>query len=255
MAETSENSIGGMLRAERLSRGKALDSIAAETKISRAILEAIENDRFDAVPGGAYRRNFLRQYASAVGLDEEETVAAFLRQYDDIPVSLPSVPKLPPSGFLREAAFILLAGVAVAGFYKVAKDRASQYRYLAIKAPPTVKPKSKPVVQSNTEARPSASVHAVFTMTEPVWISVSCDGKPTYTGTLSQAESKSFEASAEVTVLVGNAGGLKITLNGRPVGPIGAHGEIQLLELTAEGTRRLTRSQGSLSTRQTGPDA
>jgi cytoskeletal protein RodZ len=256
MADTNGNSIGSILRSERLRQGKALDLIAAETKICSAILEAIENDQFDALPGGAYRRSFLRQYASAIGLDEEETVAAFRRQYKDIPVNLPSAPKPRTLQHLRGAGLALLAGLAVAGFYKVAKDSSPQYNYQPLKPPPRpARAPSKPATQSLTENRASAPVRAVFTMTEPVWVSVSCDGKPTYTGVLSQTESRSFEASVSVTVLVGNAGGLTITLNGQPVGPIGAHGEIQLLELTPKGTRRLSRSQGNPPAKQPTPEA
>jgi cytoskeletal protein RodZ len=256
MTGTNGNSIGSILRSERLRQGKALDLVAEETKICPAILEAIENDQFDALPGGAYRRSFLRQYASAVGLDEEEAVAAFRRQYKDIPVDLPSVPKPQTLRHLRGPGLALLAGLAVAGFYTVAKDGSRQYNYRATGPPPRPARKpSVPAIQNVTESKPTAPVRAVFSTTEPVWVSVSCDGKPTYTGTLSQTESRSFEASVSVTVLVGNAGGLTITLNGQPVGPIGARGEIQLLELTPKGTRRLPRAQSTRSAKQRTPEA
>ena len=41
------------------------------------LLEAIERERFDQLPGGVFRSSFVRQYAQAVGLDEEQTVAEF----------------------------------------------------------------------------------------------------------------------------------------------------------------------------------
>ena len=52
MGDSAASSIGCMFRSERLRRGKDLDLIAAQTKISRAILEAIENDQFESLPGG-----------------------------------------------------------------------------------------------------------------------------------------------------------------------------------------------------------
>jgi cytoskeletal protein RodZ len=259
MPETDANSIGRVLRSERLRRGKALDVIAAETKICPAILDAIENDRFDSLPGGAYRRGFVRQYARALGLDEEDAVATFRVQHLDLPVALPPVPPKEPLRHLRGPALLLLAALAVVGFYKVAQSENPERRHSIVdRAPkPVVQPSPEPARPQSQAAQPPAEpatnkppessvgapVHAVFTMTEPVWISVSCDGKPTYTGTLLEKESRSFEASAAVTVLVGNAGGLTITLNGQPVGPLGAHGEIEFLELTPQGTRRLPRSR------------
>jgi cytoskeleton protein RodZ len=74
-----------------------------------------------------------------------------------------------------------------------------------------------------------------------VWVSVKCDGTDTFTGTLEGTQAKTFAASNQVTVLVGNAGGLTIQLNGRPVGPLGARGEIQMVEFTPNGVRRVPR--------------
>jgi cytoskeletal protein RodZ len=264
MAEPDENSLGCIFRSERLRRGKALDVIAAETKIRPAILDAIENDRFDSLPGGAYRRGFVRLYARALGLDEEEALAKFHRQHLEIPVALPSVPPARPLRHLREAAFILLAAVAVVGFYKVAgndypqrKHSAEQLSGKPVPAPPAAERQAAQAASepAKTEAPDSTleAVRAVFTTTEPVWVSVSCDGKPTYTGTLVETETRSFEASVSVTVLIGNAGGLTITLNGQPLGPIGAHGEIQFLELTPKGTHRLPRSRNVPTTSDSEP--
>ena len=260
MADTDANSIGGTLRSERLRRGKDLDVIAAETKICRAILEAIENDRFESLPGGAYRRGFVRQYARALGLDEEEAVTTFQREHLEIPVALPAVPPPRPMRHVWGVVYPLLAALAIVGFYKVAETERPERKHSAIdQAPrPVTQPPpepAKPRVPETAvpESASAAPVRAVFTMTDPVWVSVRCDGKPTFTGTLSEAESKIFEASAAVTVLIGNAGGLRITLNGQPVGPIGGHGEIQFLELTSKGTHRLPHSQRLPEPSDSGP--
>ena len=245
MGDSAASSIGCMFRAERLRRGKDLDLIAAQTKISRAILEAIENDQFESLPGGAYRKGFVRQYARALGLDEEKAVAEFQREHLELPVALPPIPPQRRFTHLREVAFLLLPALAILGFYKVAAtDHPEKKRATLERTPKPVVPAPPPPAKvSAPENPPAPPVHAVLTMTEPVWVSVRCDGKPAYTGTLLEKESRSFEATATVTVLVGNAGGLTITLNGQPVGPIGAHGEIQLLELTPNGTHRLPHAR------------
>ena len=82
-------------------------------------------------------------------------------------------------------------------------------------------------------------VRVALSATEKVWISVRCDGAEAFTGTLEGAEVKRFEASSQLTLLVGNAGGLSIQLNERPVGPLGAHGEIELS--SCGGIRRVPR--------------
>lgn len=246
MPETTSASIGGVLRSARLRQGKALDVIAAETKICHLYLEAIENDQFDALPEGAYRRSFLRQYASALGLDAEELVAAYRSQYGEELVKLPEVPKRqPPFKFLKGAGSVLLAALALAGLYKISLSECPECQIRAIEQRhmPAQKIRSEPPTRASVpEDKSAAHVRVVFTSTEPVWISVTCDRTPTFTGTLAQTETRSFEASAALIVLIGNAGALTITLNGRPVGPIGARGEIQLLELTPQGLRRLPRT-------------
>jgi cytoskeletal protein RodZ len=55
--------------------GVSLDQIAQSTKIGSRFLEAIERERFDQLPGGIFTTSYLRQYAEAIGYDEEALVA------------------------------------------------------------------------------------------------------------------------------------------------------------------------------------
>lgn len=59
------------LVALRQKRGVSLEQIAEATKISVGYLRAIEEGRFERLPGGIYDLNYLRQYARAIGLEEE----------------------------------------------------------------------------------------------------------------------------------------------------------------------------------------
>ena len=54
-------SFGKKLKREREMRGIALEEIAQHTKISARMLEAIEEDRFDLLPGGIFSRAFVLQ--------------------------------------------------------------------------------------------------------------------------------------------------------------------------------------------------
>jgi len=88
-------SIGEMLRSERLKRNLALEHISGELKISSRFLEAIEEERFDRLPGGVFVRSFVRQYARYLGLDEEELAAEAQRAVDPVP-ALPNPPEQAP---------------------------------------------------------------------------------------------------------------------------------------------------------------
>src|SRR5579872_1502593 len=71
--------IGETLRRERLRRNLDLEKISRELKISPKLLEAIEDEKFDRLPGGVFAKAFVRQYARFLGLDEEEMAAEVQR--------------------------------------------------------------------------------------------------------------------------------------------------------------------------------
>jgi hypothetical protein len=100
-------------------------------------------------------------------------------------------------------------------------------------------------------------MRVAFSASEPVWVSIRSDGARTYTGTIGGQESKEFGASRRMTVLVGNAGALEISLNGKQVGPIGPRGEIRLLVLTPRGAHVVPRTPltPSPTSDESAPDA
>lgn len=69
------SSVGETLRRERLRKDLGLEQISRETKISARLLEAIETDHFELLPGGVFAKSFVRQYAHFLGLDEEGLAA------------------------------------------------------------------------------------------------------------------------------------------------------------------------------------
>jgi cytoskeletal protein RodZ len=73
------SSFGEDLRMERLNRGIALKDITAVTKINCEYLEALEQERFRALPGGILSKGIVRGYAGAVGLDEHTWMERYLK--------------------------------------------------------------------------------------------------------------------------------------------------------------------------------
>ena len=67
--------VGAKLRGERERLGIGIDQIEAETHIRAKFLLAIEEERFGALPGPAYARAFVRDYAEQLGLDPQALMA------------------------------------------------------------------------------------------------------------------------------------------------------------------------------------
>ena len=73
------STFGEELRSQRVSRGIALEQITAVTKISQRHLVALEQNRFQQLPGGILSKGIVRGYAGALGLDASDWTNRFLK--------------------------------------------------------------------------------------------------------------------------------------------------------------------------------
>jgi len=87
MSADRPTDFGSKLREARERRGVSLREIADRTKISVAVLEALERNDVSRLPGGIFSRAFVRSYASEVGLDPDEAIQDFLAQSPPLDVS------------------------------------------------------------------------------------------------------------------------------------------------------------------------
>ena len=71
-------SFGERLKKEREKRGLTLEEVSAATKIGVRSLRALEQEKFDLLPGGIFNKGFVRAYAKHLGLDDEVVVADYL---------------------------------------------------------------------------------------------------------------------------------------------------------------------------------
>ena len=69
------------LRRHRQRNGISLDEMATDTRVKRALLEALEQNDLSEWPRGLYARAWIRAYATAVGLDPIDTVDEFCRLF------------------------------------------------------------------------------------------------------------------------------------------------------------------------------
>src|SRR5262249_59252047 len=71
-------SFGDRLKKQREQRSISLDDIALSTKIGTRMLRALEEEKFEQLPGGIFNKGFVRAYARHVGLDEEQTLSEYM---------------------------------------------------------------------------------------------------------------------------------------------------------------------------------
>ena len=64
-------------------RDVSLEQISGETKINLSVLEALEDDRFEALPSPAIVKGFLRSYAEIVGLSGQSLVLRYESVLDE----------------------------------------------------------------------------------------------------------------------------------------------------------------------------
>ncbi len=79
--------------------------------------------------------------------------------------------------------------------------------------------------------------HVVLNLsaTEQTWLSITTsNGKRIFSGILQPSQTKTLTAPEEAKMKVGNAGGLEVLWNGKPIGPIGPRGEVRVVLFTPE---------------------
>jgi cytoskeletal protein RodZ len=70
--------------------------------------------------------------------------------------------------------------------------------------------------------------------TEECWLSVSAGSAPLYAGVLEPEQNKRFPIQKPLRLTFGNAGGVKLSVNGKPLAAIGKLGEVRVLEIAPE---------------------
>jgi cytoskeletal protein RodZ len=106
--------IGNELRETRLRLGLTLEQVEMATRIRPRYLEALEEERFDELPGEAYAKGFLRTYADHLGLDGQQFLARYRERFPRRPEPPVSPARQPPYEARRlRAAAVGLAAMAV----------------------------------------------------------------------------------------------------------------------------------------------
>jgi cytoskeleton protein RodZ len=79
---TEVTGVGRELAAAREARGLALADVAQQLKFAPRQLEALEQERFDALPGATFARGMVRSYARLLKLDPEPLVERVASRFE-----------------------------------------------------------------------------------------------------------------------------------------------------------------------------
>lgn len=246
-------SFGEELRREREIRGISLKEIADATKISKRFLDALERNDHKTLPAPVFTRGFVREYARYVGLNAEEMVNRynFAASRDDRIEKPPQVEKyaqtpvrdiapkpqpkrgIPPV-YARVDRNLMAVALIVAALSGVA--------YWAVKhrqAPPEAEtstaiepvsstaalppplPETKPVQQDDSR------LHLAVEVLDNAWVTLEADGKTVVNTEMARGERRNFEAAEAFRFrTIGNAAGIRLTLNGSVIPALGEDGEV-----------------------------
>jgi cytoskeleton protein RodZ len=129
--EGGVEAFGEQLRRAREERGMAVEAVCAATKVPARHIRALEAGALGELPGGVFRRGFVRSYLRVLGLEE----GAWMRRFEEScrasgvrdPAGMEwaafaenvknnRVGPRRRTGFRRVAVGLLLAALALAGW-------------------------------------------------------------------------------------------------------------------------------------------
>lgn len=224
--------IGERLKASREAKKITLDEACNVTKIQRKTLEAMEGDRLDEILNPAYARIFLKKYAAYLGVDGAVLLEEYKSTHAIDPAPELQVETEVTRGRQQSAAsfwlmpagagLLALIGIATLGYFTL-----DLYHTLARNR--RERPQGKPA--SVEEKRPTAAPELLVPAFKPLkltiqttadaWLQVKADGTILFQNVLAKGSSENWTAKRELELWTGNAGALRLSLNGKPLEGLG----------------------------------
>jgi cytoskeleton protein RodZ len=247
-------SLGSMITKARKDAGLSIDDLSAATNIRVPLLRQMESDNFSQCGGETYARGHLRNIATKLNVDEQIFLTAFEDEQMHVDRSMQdllvenNVMREPREG--RKVSWKVLVAISIstlfiAGFaqFFISNDSTPDIPVaLEETAAPTAEPTAEPTVEPtaeptiNEEAEPTdepvistgEGVEVIITATRGrSWLFVSdSTGRALFSGQISRGASRTFTASEQLNLKVGNAGGVDLTVNGKKLDPIGVDGQV-----------------------------
>jgi transcriptional regulator with XRE-family HTH domain len=255
--------IGGRLRRARDERGLSLHDAARLTKLSIGVLKAIERNDFTTLPGGMYRRAYIRTLAAEVGLDPNELAAAYCAFHEppDQTSALSNrdaaeerwLRQLTPSPWPSIAGLGVIALLSSAWFWFQPE---LEQRRIAAASRTTESLASRPSFdRTNTVSVlqavgtspgvstggqvPRGSLRIDMAASDWCWVAAESDGERVLYRLLEPGEHVVLEGERRIALRLGNAGSVTVSVNDGPRRSPGVNGQVVELELTPDNVETL----------------
>ncbi|HXN05505.1 MAG TPA: RodZ domain-containing protein [Nitrospiria bacterium] len=250
-------SLGAYLKMKREQLGFSLQDVSSKTKINIPYLEYIENENYISLPNEVFIKGFLRSYAKVLGVPESEVLRRYQQWKIDhqAPMGISSESRSPQETKPHRARWMegdqsedlkkkwIMYGLSAVGILIVLmvlfskKDGEEgrgdgsgsagnrQAGGTVPAAPLTVAPAT--AVQAAVEPpKPREPSRLTIIAIDRSWVSVVIDDGVTKEFSLHPSDEVTVIADKKFLLNIGNAGGVKVSLNGKPVGPFGKKGQI-----------------------------
>ncbi|MEH6378127.1 RodZ domain-containing protein [Streptomyces sp. KLMMK] len=250
-------SIGRALQQARISAGLTVDEVSSTTRVRIPILHAIEQDDFSRCGGDVYARGHIRTLAVTVGLDPAGLLARYDAERGGRPAPTPAAPVFDAERIRPEprrpnwTAAMVAAIVAVVGFvgFTLFNGGAKSTNGSVAADSPSAKPSASPSrkLPSGKPADPKAEPSGKAIAGAPAnkvtvklaadhgqtWMSAKDhNGRLLEEGVLKQGDSKTFTDNTRIDLVLGNAGAVRLFVNGKEVKNVGDKGQVQRLSYT-----------------------
>ncbi|MFW6123872.1 MAG: helix-turn-helix domain-containing protein [Acidobacteriota bacterium] len=228
------DSVGQELKRERELRGISLKEIADTTKISIRYLRALEEDKFDMLPGKFFIKSIIKTYAGYIGLDEEKILDHFHHtlqlktkekeeqlKEEPPPTEVPRKFKL----LLRTACYFVIFITALLIIIFLTKSRKS-FSILEVTLPTELLSSQELPLSTINTIIPTKRMFLEMSFHQKTWIEIISDGKLHFSGLKHPGEKISVSADDAFLIHVGNAGGFTYRINGVSGKSLGRSGQV-----------------------------
>lgn len=241
-------SIGSDLKSAREAAHLPLSEVAEKTKLRSSLIQAIERDDFSLCGGDVYARGHIRVLANLYRIDSTFLLSHFDKSYGIAETALDDLAQATSQNLERRSriSWKSLSGIAAVALL-VAVVISNQLTGQAGKLD-VLSPQENGANANTSSPAPdqSPSLPAVASVDDGVkvrltvvksysWISVTAaDGSSLFTGQIESGEVREFTDSQVLRLVIGNAGAVAITVNGKDQGIAGKIGEVVRLEFTPD---------------------
>jgi cytoskeletal protein RodZ len=240
--EEARLSVGRALRQARTAAGLTVDDVSNATRVRIAIVQAIESDDFTPCGGDVYARGHIRTLAKAVHLDPDPLIAQYDAEHGGRPAPTPAAPLFEAERIRPErrgpnwTAAMVAAIVVVIGFVGftlvkggddggaedvVAGGSTPSAGTTAAPTPTGSKPAGEKPEPSDSAiaAAPQDKVTVQVSATDGrSWISAKDhNGRLLFDGLLKQGQSRTFQDSTKINLVLGDAGAIQLYVNGKKI--------------------------------------